>query len=117
VLLRLHGERDVRRAADGRKPERNAADLRLAYLVQLHAASTAGHAPDAAPPPESQLSASDLTVLLSWSEALELTRDADPAAVEAVAANARTGAGWRGSLNLPQPTGELSEALNFLETN
>jgi hypothetical protein len=116
VLLRLHGERDIRRAADGRKPQRNAADLRLTDVVQLQAAPTAAQAPKAPPPPEPQLSASDLTVLLSWSEALKLTRDTDPAAVEAVAANARTDAGWRASLNLPQPAGELSKALNALET-
>ncbi len=114
ILLRLHGSRTIRRAADGRSPEHNAADLRLADVVQLHAAPTSSRVTAPGPPPEPLLSAADVTVLLSWTEALARARRAQPTAVGAVLANARTGSAWRADLNLPQPTGALSNALNTL---
>jgi hypothetical protein len=47
ILLRLGGERALRRAADGRSPDRNAADLRLGAVVQLHAAQSPAPVPAA----------------------------------------------------------------------
>jgi hypothetical protein len=114
ILLRLDGERAIRRAADGRPPEHNAADLRLGEVVQLHAQPAAETRPGARPARTPPLSGADLTVLLTWSEALARTAATQPTNLDAVAANARAGARWRTDLNLPQPTGALSRALNSI---
>jgi hypothetical protein len=110
LLLRLSAGHAVRRAADGREPEHNAAEIRLDEVVQLRAAQPARPLP-AAELEEPSLSGDDLTVLLAWAEAIDDAHNAQPNAVNAVASNARPGAAWRAALNLPQPTGALSAAL------
>jgi hypothetical protein len=113
LLLRLETGRAIRRAADGREPELNAADIRLAEVDQLRAGPTV-HTLPATDAEEPSLSADDLTVLQSWAEAIDDARAAQPNAVHAVASNARPGASWRAALNLPQPTGALFAALCVL---
>jgi hypothetical protein len=111
LLLRLDTGRSLRRAADGRLPEHDAADIRLAEVVQLRATDREGTLP-AIKPAEPSLSANDLTVLLSWAEAIDHARGTDPTA--AVTASARPGASWREELQLPEPTGALAATLSAL---
>jgi hypothetical protein len=53
-------------------------------------------------------------VLITWSEALPQAQATDPAAVDAVVANARAGAIWRTEFDLPQSTDALSNRLDRL---
>jgi len=112
ILLALHRHPAIRRAADGRAPEQDMGDLRLAEVTQLRPAPRAH--PVTEPTPEPSLSPADYSVLTGWSEALAQAEHADPAAIDAALTDARAGARWRTQLRLPQPSGALADALQAL---
>jgi hypothetical protein len=114
ILLRLARRPAIRRAADGRLPARSASDLRLSEVTQLVPAATVPSRPVAQRSDQSSLSPADLTVLVSWSEAVAEARAISPAAVGTVLADARAGASWRTDFGLPQPATALSGALDAL---
>jgi hypothetical protein len=62
----------------------------------------------------SSLSPADLTVLLSWSEAVAQALATSPRSVPAVVANARAGASWRTEFGVRQPPAALADALDGL---
>ena len=113
ILLTADEASAIRRAADGRTPECTTADLRLARITQIRA--TAPHpkpgpasSQTAEPPP---FSSSDLTILLSWSDAITEARLASPSQLDNVLADTTPEAQWRADLDLPKPSGALAEAL------
>jgi hypothetical protein len=115
ILLTADSTPTIRRAADGRSPELNVTDLSIAKITQIRAADTA----EATPAPQDSLArptlpGSELSVLLSWSGALTEALVISPDRVDALLDNARAGAAWRAACNLPQPAGELGEALDAL---
>jgi hypothetical protein len=118
ILLTADESSAIRRAADGRNPERTTADLRLARITQIRAA--AAH-PEPAPAPATAQTAepppfspSDLTILLSWSDAIAEARLASPSQLDNVIADARPRAQWRADLDLPEPSAALAGALASL---
>jgi hypothetical protein len=62
----------------------------------------------------SSLSPADLTVLLSWSEAIAQALATSPRSIPAVVANARAGASWRTEFGVRQPPAALADALDGL---
>jgi hypothetical protein len=116
ILLTADESSAIRRAADGRTPERTTADLRLARITQIRAGAAhpkpaPATAQTAEPPP---FSPSELTILLSWSDAIAEARLASPSQLDRVLADARPRAQWRADLDLPEPSAALADALAAL---
>jgi hypothetical protein len=117
VLLGLHRRPAMRRAADGRSPEHNASDLRLTDVTQLRAARHERPRPVSPSLGRPPLSPTEHSVLTAWSRAVVQAETRNPAVAGTVIAEARAGAGWRAQLDLPQPAGLLSDALDALAPN
>jgi len=116
ILLTADESSAIRRAADGRTPERTTADLRLARITQIRAGAAhpkpaPATAQTAEPPP---FSPSELTILLSWSDAIAEARLASPSQLDRVLADARPRAQWRADLDLPEPSAAFADALAAL---
>ena len=116
ILLTADEASAIRRAADGRTPERTTADLRLARITQIRAAaahpeSAPALAQTAEPPP---FDPSELTILLAWSDAIAEARLTSPDQLDNVLADAGPHAQWRADLDLPEPSAELAGALAAL---
>ena len=113
ILLTADYVPTIRRAADGRSPELTASDLSIAAITQVRASRTA------APPTTPQrtkladLSASEVSVLLAWTEAVTAagpgTDDRD-----VVLDDARPQAAWRADLEVRPPRGALARELDHL---
>jgi hypothetical protein len=114
ILLGIDRRPAIRRAADGRHPEHNTSDLRLAEITQLRAVEGARPRGIVERPGRPSLSPVDNTVLVGWSEALAQAQTTNPAVVDTVLANARAGAPWRADFDLPQPARALANALDAL---
>src|SRR5262249_58085151 len=81
------------------------------FSVTIHqsgasTASPAAPAPDfrTGPPSPPVLDADELTILTSWAEAAADALAFAPERLQAVTADARTGASWRAGLRLPGPS-------------
>jgi hypothetical protein len=116
VLLTANMGAATRRAADGRYPEGDTADLTLAKIRQIRSSPRPARRPLAGgstlEPPT--LSPSELAVLLSWSDAIDEARHSSPRQLDRVLADARAGAAWRAELALGEPAAALTEALHRL---
>jgi hypothetical protein len=116
VLLTVCMDRATRRSADGRWPVDNGT---YCFDVAQHQITAAG-ADAESPPTRSRSSAprlletDDLTVLTAWAEAVAEVLAYAPERLDAVLAQARTDASWRGELGLPQPSARLSEAIDAI---
>ena len=58
------------------------------------------------------LAADELTILTSWAEAMAEALAFAPASIEALAADAQPGAGWRDELRICEPSPPLRHAIN-----
>lgn len=58
------------------------------------------------------LTADELTILTSWAEAMAEALAFAPASIEALAADAQPGAGWRDELRVCEPSPPLRHAIN-----
>lgn len=114
ILLALHSQPAIRRAADGRAPEDDSRDLQIADVTQLRASRYVASGHVAEEPGQPSLSSADHSVLIAWSEALAQAQAGGPAAIRTVLANATASAPWRFDFNLPRPTRTLSNALDAL---
>ena len=106
----------VRRSFDGRRPLRNGSEFSDVSAHQIRASITGTHAPYAptGPPPRLALTSAELTILTSWAEAIAEALAFAPASIEAVAADAHPGAGWRDELAVCQPSPSLRYAINVI---
>ena len=122
VLLKTSQGHAPRYAADSRLPVDDATDLYVTGIHQLRGRARDA-APASAPTPapastaEPMLDSHELSVLMSWAEAVgRATRGDDVRErVAHVLSQAVPGAGWRAALNLPEPSPRLAEALTALD--
>jgi hypothetical protein len=117
VLISASADRATRRSSDGRRPIENGSEFFDVSISQVRASST-GSGPRAqrsGPPNQAVLESEELTLLTSWAEALAEALTFAPERIEAVRANAHTGAAWRTSLGLAQPSPQLEHAIESID--
>jgi hypothetical protein len=110
VLLTANCDLTVRRSGDGRLPVNNCTEFFDVSVHQVHAASP-GSAPGTAqqtPPPEPRLKPEELTILMSWAEAIAEVLASAPEQLHLTLTEARSGGAWRAELGIT----ELSPGLN-----
>ena len=117
VLVTVALDHARRRAADGRTPVDNVAELFMADVRQVRAAE----ASMPLPPPDStrsprtgELDVADLTVLAAWSDAVAEAITGAGACLDFVLADAAAGAPWRTALGVAEPSPPLVAALDDL---
>jgi hypothetical protein len=113
ILLSASVRRAVRRSFDGRRPAETGSEFADVTVHQVRAAST-GSQPSASarPPSPPSLEAEELTILMSWAEAVAEALSFAPSRIEAVTAEARAGAPWRAELRICEPSLPLSRAIS-----
>jgi hypothetical protein len=114
ILLSAAARPAVRRSFDGRRAGHDGSEFSGVSVRQIRASSTGTqppHAP-AGPPPRPSLTADELTILTSWAEALAEALAFAPRSIEALAADAQPGAGWRDELRVCEPSPPLRHAIN-----
>jgi hypothetical protein len=117
VLISASADRATRRSSDGRRPIENGSEFFDVSISQVRASSTGsgplahrGGAGD-----QAVLESEELTILTSWAEALAEALTFAPERIKAVPANAHTGAAWRTSLGLAQPSPQLEHAIESID--
>jgi hypothetical protein len=117
ILLTASSDLTTRRSGDGRSPVENCTEFFDVSVYQVRAASTGSgfprHRRDA--PTETGLPAAELTILMSWAEAVSEALACAPERVGSVLADARPDAPWRAVLGIATPSAELTEALDFAD--
>lgn len=123
VLVTVTLDHARRRAADGRTPIDDVADLLIAGVHQIRAEDTS-MAPPSSPAASGSrgtgpLEVADLTVLASWSDAVAeaVTGRCEAGTwegLEIVLADAAAGAPWRAPLGVAEPSTPLATALDDL---
>ena len=116
IVLVTDWSRALRRAADGRSPANNALELTLSGVTQVRAseADNSGR-PIAKRDAETEvLDPTELTILLSWANAVAEALEVSPVHLENVLADAQTGAAWRVRLDVPEPVGVFADSLAAL---
>jgi hypothetical protein len=114
ILLSATTGPAVRRSFDGRPPGHDGIEFSGVSARQIRASSTGTQPPRAlaGPPPRSMLTADELTILTSWAEAMAEALEFAPRSIEALAADAQPGAGWRHELRVCEPSPPLRHAIN-----
>jgi hypothetical protein len=117
VLLTICMDRARRRSADGRWPVDNGTH---AFDVAVHQVRPSSAAPRSPSPRAAATSApilelDDLTVLTAWAEAVAEVLAYAPEHANALFAEARSGARWRRTLGLPEPSARLGEAIDSMD--
>jgi hypothetical protein len=104
----------IRRSFDGRRPGHNGSEFTEVSVHQIRASGTGTPPPRAlaGPPHRFSLTAEELTILTSWAEAIAEVLAFAPASIEVLAADAQSGACWRGELGVCEPSSPLGRALN-----
>jgi hypothetical protein len=116
ILLTLCGDRATRRSADGRCPIDNVTDYFDVAVHQVRASSAGSQSSNSqceAPAPR-VLELDELTILTGWAQALAEALAYAPERVEALLADAHSGAPWRAGLQIPEPSQPLREAVDFI---
>jgi hypothetical protein len=116
VLLTACAARTIRRTRDGRLPIENGIDFVDVGVHQVRAAgagsgSSSSQVQTRPPPP---LGIEEVTILTSWAEALAEALVSAPECLEAVLADARTGAPWRAALGIAEASAQLDEAIETM---
>jgi hypothetical protein len=118
ILLSASADRATRHSYDGRRPAGNGSELFSVTIHQVRAstASPVAPAPDfrTGPPSPPVLDADELTILTSWAEAAADALAFAPERLQAVTAEARTGAPWRAVLRLAEPSPPLNHAIHYM---
>jgi len=104
----------IRRSFDGRRPGLDGTEFTEASVHQIRASGTGTPPPRAlaGPPQRFSLTAEELTILTSWAEAIAEVLAFAPPSIEDLAADAQSGACWRGELGVCEPSSPLGRALN-----
>jgi hypothetical protein len=113
ILLSATASPAVRRSFDGRRPGHDGSEFSSMNVQQIRA-SCGGTQPSHAPagsPRRPMLTADEFTILTSWAEAMAEALAFAPTSIEALAADAQPGAGWRDELRLCEPSPSLSHAI------
>ena len=116
VLLTVCMDRAPRYSADRRWPVDNSTSCYNTAVQQIRAVPP-GSRPTPSPrtaSAEPALESEELTILTAWAEGVSEASAYAPQRIDALLAEARAGAAWRAELGLPEPSAQLSEALDSL---
>jgi len=116
VVVTVCMGRTTRRSADGRWPVDNGTRVFDVAVHQVRASNT-GSEParsGSRAPAQHLLEVDELTVLTAWAEAAAEALAHAPERVSAVLADARSGAEWRPTLDLAEPSRKLGAAIDRL---
>jgi hypothetical protein len=116
ILLSATASPAVRRSFDGRRPGHDGSEFSSVKVQQIRA-SCVGTQPSHAPagsPRRPTLTADEFTILTSWAEAMAEALAFAPTSIEALAADAQPGAGWRDELRLCEPSAPLRQAITSM---
>ena len=117
VLISTSTDRMTRRTTDGRLPVKNASEVFDMSVYQVRAASAgSGLWPTSRSGSQSQcaLEGDELTILISWAEAVAEALASAPDRVEAALADAGARAPWRAALGIVEPSSALSHAISWM---
>jgi len=116
VLLTVCMDRTTRRSADGRWPVDNGTHAFDVGVQQVRASSTSSRPPISHSPTttEEMLDVDDLAVLTAWAEGVAEVLAYAPNRAARLLEDARSGAPWRTTLGLPEPSPRLSAAIDSL---
>jgi hypothetical protein len=116
ILLTLCGDRGVRRSADGRGPVDNVTEYFDVAVHQVRAGSSASQASNSKSETLAPrvLELDELTILTGWAQALAEVLAHAPERVDALLADAQSGAPWRAALGIKNPSRQLNQALGFI---
>ena len=117
VLISTSTDRMTRRTPDGRLPVNNASEVFDMCVYQVRAASAgSGLRPTSRSGSQSQcaLEGDELTILISWAEAVAEALASAPDRVEAALADAGARAPWRAALGIVEPSSALSHAISWM---
>jgi hypothetical protein len=117
VLLASGGQRATRRSADGRRPVDNVTNWFDVAVFQVRAATTAlgssnTNSSGLSRPPA--LEVHEVTILMSFSQAVAEALAYAPERVAGVLADAEPGALWRAEFRIAEPSAQLAEAIHFI---
>jgi len=116
IVLSVFMDRASRRSADGRWPVDNGTSCSAAAVYQVRAADSGSGFPltRSAPPAPQLLEGEELTILTAWAEGISEALAYAPEALDDILSEARSDASWRGDLGLPEPSAQLSSAIESL---
>lgn len=116
ILLTLSGDRATRRSADGRLPVDNVTDYFDVAVHQVRAGSAGSRSsnPQSGPLAPRALEPEELTILTGWAQALAESLMYAPECVDVLLDNARAGAPWRDTFQIPGPSPQLNQAIYSL---
>jgi hypothetical protein len=116
ILMSVGVDRATRRTSDGRRPVSNSSEVFNMSVFQVRPAIAGSRlvASDAGLPSRSALDSRDLTVLMSWAEAVADALAFAPERLDALPRAALAGAPWRSLLGIPEPSLELDRAIASL---
>ncbi len=106
----------IRRSFDGRRPGHDGSAFSDVSVHQIQASGSGKQAPYAhvAPPRRLTLTGDELTILTSWAEAIADALAFEPASIDALAADAHSGASWRNELRICEPSGPLRFSIRSM---
>jgi len=116
VVLSVAMGRATRRSADGRCPVDNGTSCYDVALHQVRAASAgSGFQPSAsARPALAPLNIEELSILTAWAEGVAEILAHAPEKTAGLLAAARSGASWRGSFGLAEPSAQVEQAIDLM---
>jgi hypothetical protein len=114
ILLSATVGRAIRRSFDGRRLGHDRSELSSLSVRQIRASSKPTQPPRSSvgPPQQLGLTAAELTILTSWAEAIAEALAFAPASIDALAADALSGASWREELRVCEPSPLLRHCIN-----
>jgi len=106
----------IRRSGDGRRPVEKCTEFFDVGVHQVHAANpgAAPRAPQPEPLAEPRLEPEELTILMSWAEAIAEVLASAPERLHHTLSEAQTGGTWRAELDIPEPSATLSQTIDAL---
>jgi len=114
ILLSATVGRAIRRSFDGRRPGHDRSEFASVSVGQIRASSKGTPPPRASvgPPQRLRLTADELTILTSWAEAIAEALAFAPTSIDALAADALSGASWRKELRVCEPSRPLRRCID-----
>ena len=114
ILLSATVGRTIRRSFDGRRPGHDRSEFSSVSVCQIRASSKRAQPPraSAGPPERLRLTADELTILTSWAEAIAEALAFAPTSIDALTADAQSGASWRKELRVCEPSTLLRHSIS-----
>jgi hypothetical protein len=116
VLLTVNSDLTIRRSGDGREPVENCTEFFHPSLYQVRDGGerTRSPVPRTRATADAGLTQDDLTILVSWCEAVAEALECAPDRLEEIFAESGPTVRWRAELGIAEPSRHLCEALEFM---